>query len=208
MERLWAAITWRNLQVIQRNFVSRAAIALPVVAFAVAIFPDWISEDLVACWRIQCVYWGSILFLIGQMVIWKYQPIEFGSEIDVRKEIELFRIMMDHDGFKNRLQLFSHMIARLRAQMPIGLSEAQLKIAELRLGEGLACDNVNWKDKYPLIEVSVRRLRDYDRPYARLAAFALIAFGVALLLCPIAANVIETGVRLGGAVLNRAFALR
>lgn len=189
-------VSWRQLIKWQNSFNSKASIALPVLAFAIAAFPERASSLLATNWRTHFIFWGALLFLLGQFIIFLRRPIEFTGELDTKKAISDIKNMMNFTGFKNRLDLFEKLIERLETKPPPGLNSVKLLVAKKRLEDAKTTTELCWMRHLHLIETSLRGLRDYDNPKGRIFSVMLISLGVLLMIFPTVWNIMESASKL------------
>lgn len=191
-------VSWTQLLRLQRSFGPKAAVALPLVALAVAALPSgWMRDYLLCNLRLHAVFWGALLFLLGQAVIWARRPIEFARDLDVYQELRDLKLTVTYETFKSRCLLLERLVQRFSSKLPSGLSRTTYDLAKVRLDACRGLKETNaWRDTFPYLVISDRALRDYDRPQSRLCAVVLLGGGTALLLLPTALNAFTTALEL------------
>lgn len=187
------AMTWSQLAALQRALGSKALLALPVAAFVVAALPDEWVDVLRGNWRLHCVYWGSVLFLLGQAITWHQKPALFRNDTDHVAAVEQAKLFSSFDSFKNRRGMLENLLSRYTSRQPGDLSEAALQIGKARLEEAKAATEADWPQLLPHLVVAQRNLLDFDSPTARFCATITMGVGVVLLLVPTAWNVLVAG---------------
>lgn len=191
------AVTWRKLISIQRVLGSKAIVALPVIATAVATFPNIISDLLVQNWRLHCVFWGSLIFILAQALVWRRQPIEFKGELNARKLMpELISITSTFEHFQNRVKTLQKLVKRFEETKPEGLPNPILAVAARRAVNAGNCTQKDWRRHFPGIEVSIRALRDYDTPNIRASCVLTSLMGGGLMFLPTLVSLLEAIYRL------------
>jgi hypothetical protein len=190
-------ITWSQLAGWQRSFGAKAAVALPILGFAVAILPaSWFDAHLAPNWRLHSLFWGAILFLAGQVTISIRRPIEFARETEVQQDIAEAQRLATFETFKNRCLMLERVANRFDRKPPIGLDRTVLVIAKTRLADAKTADESTWSNKLPFLVISQRSLREFDDSFWRLLCVGLLSAGTALMALPTLANISLTAWRL------------
>lgn len=187
-----ASFTWSQLGSLQRAFGSKAAVALPAVSFAVAILPEtWVETWLLPNWRLHVVFWGALLFLVGQGVIAWRRPIAFDRGTDVPTAIDEAKSLATFDYLKDRGRQLASQVERYSKVKPRGLADIELQIAATRAKAATEANEDaenDWTPLLPLVVVSQRRLDEYDRWKSRVAAVLLLGVGLVFMALPAVVN--------------------
>jgi hypothetical protein len=191
------SITWSQLAKWQHSFGSKAAIVLPLVAFAFASLPDNVLENYLAGnWRIHVVFWGALLFLTGQLLIWWRRPIEFRRDTAVHQDVEEAERSASFAIFKSKVDLLERLIVRMEERKVI--DQFRLSLYRTRLAEAHSATETTWKTRLAEVIISTRGLREYDNSLARGGSVVLLALGTAMMMLPGVINVVVTAASLAG----------
>jgi hypothetical protein len=178
-------VSWRDLIRVQRVVLGRALFALPLIGGLVAASPTLISHYFVGKPGLHFVFWGALIFMAGQVLVWLRQPIEFKGELDTPKimdQINLVTTTLEHS--QNRARMLRNVCDAASKEDWPGLDRIKLLIASQRASESLT--EANWKDCLPGIEISIRAVMDYSRPAIRQTAVWLSAIGIIIMMAPTA----------------------
>lgn len=185
-------VSWRRLIFVQRIVFERAIVALPLIGLVVAASPQWISNYVLETASLHFVYWGALIFLAAQVMVWQRQPIEFKGELDVRNLIGQIKNMtttLEH--CQDRAQMLRSMCERATAENWPGLDQRALLIATKRSVANLT--EKNWEQELPGIETSIRELMDYSNPKVREQAVWISVVGTLSMMFPTITNALCTG---------------
>ena len=191
---LLCGFSWPQLIAVQRSFSSKALTAVPVIAFAVAALSKIdIASVVLGNWRIHVVFWGALIFLVGQLVAWKRRPVEFVTHLDTEDAMAGIVNLSNQETCKSRLNILKTTVEAFRKKAPRGLLREDLLVATQRVATLTSqLDKIDWEAALPLIVTSQRRLSAFDRPTSRAIAVLLLGIGIVLMILPAIVNVAIT----------------
>ncbi len=176
-------LSWLKMNGICHSFLSRGILLLSVMSIVIAKFP--IVSGLLgsSAWRLNSMFGGSLLFLLGYVLAKWQQPPEFQGMSRVNDIVNDMTTMTDPNYFNGRQVMLRSLIRRMTANSPFDLPHGYLMLA----GNELARANI--ANAHSLYRSDIT-LRQFDRQWARVGGSILLWLGTVMMTIPTALNVI------------------
>lgn len=186
-----ARASWVQLSNIRDSFLSKATTAFSVATFGLANLAAPLGRLGVDLWQLRLLFPGSMLFLIGYLVMAIRIPLEFQGSRTLDEIVDRMSRVHTYTFLKSRLDMTRAMLdrreakgtpERMRGAVKYAKAEA-VKAEAAKEGQG------NWESLARGLYHADVNLRQYDRPMARTAALFCLCLGLLLLLIPTIASV-------------------
>lgn len=175
---------WVQLSKIRDSFLSKATTALSVATFGLANLAGPLGRVGVDLWQLRLLFPGSMLFLIGYVIVTLRIPLEFqGSRMLDEIVDRMFRVHT-LDFYTSRLKMTQALLARWQDGGEPYWLRGHIKYAKTEAAKAEATPSEKWLESARGLYHADLALRQYDRPTARASALFCLGLGLLLLLIP------------------------
>jgi hypothetical protein len=166
--------------------MAKATTAFSIATFGLANLATPLGRLGVDLWQLRLSFPGSMLFLIGYLIVAIRIPLEFQGSRTLDEIVDRMFRVHTYTFFRSRLHMTKAMLDRCEAK---GAPEwmrgpVEYAKAEAAKGESAKEGQGDWQSLPRGLYHADVNLRQYDRTIARAAALFCLFLGLLLLLIP------------------------
>jgi hypothetical protein len=145
-------------------------------------------------WRVQALFVGSLVFVIGHLLAAMKAPPEFNGRSEATQIVAEMLVLDTKPFFDGRLQMLREMVNRFGSNAPFDMPKGYLQNAEIALHEARnsSVSSDAFKEHSRNIYHADILLRQFDEPCVRFSALSLLGCGAGLMFVPTVLNVLRT----------------
>jgi hypothetical protein len=184
-------IAWPAQLKLRDSFLSKALTSFSLATFALGNIAPLLEKLGVDFWRLRCLFIGSVLFLLGYLVLTFRVPPEFRGGTSLNDIVRNMLTIQDRSFFESRRAMTISILQRLNVSRPFDLSDGVIQYARTHASPTTQITDDNWTQYAASLYHADIVLRQYDRPRTRLISLGLMAAGIVFLLVPTLDGVIR-----------------
>jgi hypothetical protein len=184
--------SWLYLNKISQSFLAKGITILSLTAFAFSHLP-WMNTILGSgSRRIEMLFVGSLIFVVGYFVAALKAPPEFNGRSEATQIVAEMLVLDTYFFFSSRRQMLRHAVDSFSTLTPFDMPIGYLQFANHALAESDKATPDNWKNYSRDVYHADIQLRQFQGPRIRLLALVLLGLGTILMLLPTGLNVLST----------------
>lgn len=182
LAKLDARASWVQLARLRNSFLSKALTAFSLATFGLSNFGEPLHRIGVDISPLRWTFVGSILFLIGYIIVSLRVPPEFRETGDVFEIADRMSKIDSLEFFKSRLRMTNSLLDRISRRRHSGQLNAPIEYARQQVLIAKSKNEKDWEDGAINLYHSDVVLRQYDRPFGRALALSFLFVGICILL--------------------------
>jgi hypothetical protein len=192
LKALGTKASWLSLNRISQSFLAKGITILSLTAFAFAHLP-WMQTILGSgSNRIEMLFFGSLIFVIGYFVAISKAPPEFNGRGEATQIIAEMLVLDTYFFFDARRKMLLQAVGTFEANAPVDMPIGYLQLAKRALSDSQDASSTDWMNYSRDVYHSDIQLRQFQQPRSRFIAFGLLVLGALLMLLPTVLNVLST----------------
>ncbi len=188
--RLWllaqldAKASWIQLANVRDSFLSKATTAFSVATFGLSNLAKPLGAIGFDLRNIRLLFVGSMLFLVGYLIVAVRLPLEFRGSRSLDEIVERMFRVHTYVFFNSRLKMTASLLKCFEGKDDIPWLRGPIEYTRSQIAAGANANNNNWHNSARGLYHSDVVLRQYNRPAARITALLFLAVGLLMMLVP------------------------
>jgi hypothetical protein len=199
LSRLDTKATWVWLSKIRDSFLSKATTAFSVATFGLANLAEPLGRVGVDLWQLRLLFPGSMLFLIGYLIVAIRMPLEFQGSRSLDEIVDRMFRVHTYSFYRSRVKMTEAMLDRWKKGGEPCWLRGPLEIAKEEVAGAAKVTEDKWHEPARGLYYADVVLRQHDRRIDRAAALVCLGLGLVLLLIPTIVSVFRA---VGGFIPN------